>query len=182
MGIVYLVQPCELIGTKRLKVGMSRKNTKERIKKGYRKGTLILSVHNCDNPVIMEKNILKEFNKHFKLIAGKEFFEGDNIEMKNKFDNCMYLYKTEINKNWVNNLIGNIIDKYHKDNYIEKKYNFLQQLKFNLYKHRGEIQNYICLQHMLGDYPIIRYYKYFKKIKHPFYKIKPQNMGYSFIL
>jgi hypothetical protein len=93
MGIVYLVQPCELIGTKRLKVGMSRKNTKERIKKGYRKGTQTLSVYYCDNPEIMEKYILNEFNKHFKLIAGKEFFEGEKSKMKQVFEKCFNLNK-----------------------------------------------------------------------------------------
>ena len=42
-GMVYLVQPCELVGTNRIKIGMSSISNFSRIKNGYRKGTLWLS-------------------------------------------------------------------------------------------------------------------------------------------
>ena len=34
---------------------------------------------------MIEKIIKKDFNKYIKLIAGKEFFEGDILEMKKIF-------------------------------------------------------------------------------------------------
>ena len=95
MGIVYLVQPCELVGTDRYKIGMSNKNTLYRIKNGYKKGTEIIRVYNCDFPLAIEKYIKEEFNEKFKLIAGKEFFEGEKTEIKNVFDICFNLHKNK---------------------------------------------------------------------------------------
>ncbi len=41
----------------------------------------------CNKPSILEDIIKKEFNKKFKLIAGKEYFEGNKKEMLNTFNN-----------------------------------------------------------------------------------------------
>ena len=85
MGILYLIQPAELVGTDRYKIGCSTKSTLERVKNGYKKGTEVLQVIDCDNPFETEKILKKKFSEKFKLIAGNEYFEGDREEMKKIF-------------------------------------------------------------------------------------------------
>lgn len=92
MGIVYLVQPKELLGTERYKIGCSIKNNIERITKGYRKGTRILYVFNCNNPFLCEKIIKENFRKKFTLIAGNEYFKGVEIDIVENFFNSYYKY------------------------------------------------------------------------------------------
>mgnify|MGYP006090550431 CR=1 FL=1 len=41
-GIIYLIQPAELVGTNRYKIGCSKKPNLDRVKKGYKKGTRYL--------------------------------------------------------------------------------------------------------------------------------------------
>ena len=79
--MIYLVQPCELVSTKRYKIGMSNKNTLDRVNKGYKKGTRYLNIQEVKNPISVENKLKKIFNKKFKLIAGKEYFEGNEEEM-----------------------------------------------------------------------------------------------------
>ena len=83
-GIVYLVQPEELIDTNRYKVGCSSKTSIERLKT-YKKGMNCILVAKCIEPFIVEKEIIKEFNNSFNVIAGKEYYEGNESEMKAKF-------------------------------------------------------------------------------------------------
>ena len=84
-GIIYLVQPCELVGTNRYKIGMSSKPTLERVSKGYKKGTRYLNIQEVEQPLELEKKIKKKFNEKFCLIAGREFFEGNETEIKRNF-------------------------------------------------------------------------------------------------
>jgi len=77
-GIIYLVQPAELVGTNRYKVGCSSNKTLDRVKKGYKKGTRYLHISECENPFEIESEIKKIFNEKYNLIAGKEYFEVDN--------------------------------------------------------------------------------------------------------
>ena len=84
-GIIYLIQPAELVNTNKYKIGCSLTPTLDRCKKGYKKGSRYLSIMECYNPFELEKNIKNEFNKHFKLIAGNEFFEGDEYIMLDLF-------------------------------------------------------------------------------------------------
>ena len=87
-GIIYLVQPAELVGTERFKVGMSKSPTLDRIKNGYRNGTrylYIMEIKGLDNLKFMESKIKQIFKKKFKLIAGTEYFEGDEISIKTAF-------------------------------------------------------------------------------------------------
>ncbi len=37
-GIIYMVQPAELVGTPRYKIGCSEKKTLDRCRNGYKKG------------------------------------------------------------------------------------------------------------------------------------------------
>tara|TARA_B110000495_G_C22801838_1_gene468400 strand:+ start:543 stop:746 length:204 start_codon:yes stop_codon:yes gene_type:complete len=56
-GIIYLVQPCELVGTNRYKIGMSSKTTLDRVIKGYRKGTRYLNIQEVEYPLELEKKL-----------------------------------------------------------------------------------------------------------------------------
>ena len=82
LGTIYLVQPCELVGTNRYKIGCSKNTNLERVKKGYKKGTRYICISECINPFILESKIKKAFDNKYKLIAGNEYYEGE--------ENCMY--------------------------------------------------------------------------------------------
>ena len=83
-GLIYFVQPAELIGTNRYKIGCSAKASIERLK-DYRKGTRLILAMECTNPFGLERKIKASFDVKFKLIAGNEFFEGDERIMKEDF-------------------------------------------------------------------------------------------------
>ena len=139
-GIIYLIQPAELVGTNRYKIGMSNCPDLDRCKNGYLKGSRYICIMECDNPLEIEKNIKDEFSKKFKLIAGKEYYEGNeqdilfsfvNIIFKNKninFENNNNLEEENIKIDEDNNdidlIIDNINNKYLSNNYI----NYLQSL------------------------------------------------------
>ena len=76
-GIIYLIQPCELVETKRYKVGMSKNTSLDRVKNGYKKGSRYLCIMEVKNPIQVEKNIIKVFNETYKNIAGKEYYQID---------------------------------------------------------------------------------------------------------
>jgi hypothetical protein len=84
-GTIYLVQPAELVGTERYKIGCSAKNDLERCKKGYKKGTRFINIQECDDPFGVENEIKTRFNEKFRLVAGKEYFEGKEEDIKKEF-------------------------------------------------------------------------------------------------
>lgn len=88
-GIIYLVQPSELVGTKRYKIGCSTKPTLDRVKNGYKKGTRYLHIAECNEPYKIEGEIKKIFDNKFILIAGNEYYEGDESMMKQEFINLI---------------------------------------------------------------------------------------------
>lgn len=95
MGIVYLVQPCELVGTDRYKIGRSSKDDLSRVL-SYKKGTRYISIMECDDDKSLEKLLINEFNEKFKKIAGNEYFQGDVDEMFNCFIKIVSDYKNDI--------------------------------------------------------------------------------------
>lgn len=88
-GIIYLVQPAELVGTDRYKFGCSKKKTLDRVRNGYKKGTRYLHIAECEEPHKTEGKIKEIFNQKFKLIAGNEYYEGDESIMKTEFINLI---------------------------------------------------------------------------------------------
>jgi hypothetical protein len=111
-GIIYLIQPAELVGTQRFKIGCSSKNRLDRIK-SYRKGTRYLYICECENPFKLEKIIKESFNNKFILIAGREYFEGNEQEMCKLFSEILCEYKNECNTS--NDDIILDIDEKHSD-------------------------------------------------------------------
>ncbi len=92
-GIVYLVQPAELVGTNRYKIGCSSKNDLSRCKNGYKTGTRYIHIMECTEPFNIESVIKQVFNEKFKLIAGKEYYEGNETDMKTTFFEIVTNYK-----------------------------------------------------------------------------------------
>lgn len=136
-GIIYFIQPTELIGTNRYKIGCSENSELDRVKKGYKKGTRYIFIIECNNPFVLEKNIKKIFNEKFKLIAGYEYFEGDEKIMKEEFLKLTTEYsnneKIDINDSSI--IINNYKDKeiISKNILIEKK---CEDKISNKYKYR----------------------------------------------
>jgi len=83
-GIVYLIQPAELINTNCYKVGCSKSQTDKRLR-SYNKGYKLLFISQCQNPFKIEELIKTEFNNNFELISGKEYYKGDEKKMYNIF-------------------------------------------------------------------------------------------------
>jgi hypothetical protein len=106
-GSVYLVQPAELVGCTptRFKIGCSRFDDLKRILDGYRIGTRTLLVRESINPFVLEDEIKKRFNAKFKLIAGNEFFEGNENDMIKEFNDIVDNFVD--NGQDVNNVIKN---------------------------------------------------------------------------
>ena len=138
-GIIYLIQPAELVGTNRYKIGMSNCHDLDRCKNGYLKGSRYICIMECNSSLEIEKNIKDEFSKKFKLIAGKEYFEGNEQDILFSFVNIIFknnniqLYdnkldgdnlKIDEDNNDVDIIINNINNKYLLNNYI----NYLQSL------------------------------------------------------
>jgi len=88
-GTIYLIQPAELVGTKRYKIGCSAKNDLDRCKKGYKKGTRFMDIRECDYPFVLEQEVKNVFNSKFILIAGKEYFEGNEADIKKEFNDVV---------------------------------------------------------------------------------------------
>jgi hypothetical protein len=89
MGILYFIQPAELVGTNRYKIGCSSKSDLSRLR-SYRVGTRILMVLECDNPFEVEGKLIEQFNSIFHKVAGNEWFEGNEKDMRTLFYD-MYL-------------------------------------------------------------------------------------------
>lgn len=96
MGIIYFIQPCELVTTNRYKIGMSSKNDLSRIK-SYKSGSRYICIMECVNYLEIERLIIIEFRKKFKQIAGNEYFEGDERVMLELFIETV-LKNIKINK------------------------------------------------------------------------------------
>jgi hypothetical protein len=84
MGILYFIQPAELVGTNRFKVGCSTKNDLSRVK-SYKTGTRMIMILQCEDPFLLEQKVLIEFKQQFHKIAGNEYFEGDEPVMRKVF-------------------------------------------------------------------------------------------------
>lgn len=84
-GIIYLIQPCELVGTNRYKIGCSKQNNLDRCKKGYKNGSRYICIMECVNALLLEKNIKDFFYDNFKLIGGNEYFEGSEDDILDEF-------------------------------------------------------------------------------------------------
>jgi hypothetical protein len=92
-GIIYLIQPAELVNTNKFKFGCSKSATLDRCTKGYKKGSRYLHISECTHPIKLENMIKKEFNEKYTLICGNEFFEGDEDDIVSTFVELVMKHK-----------------------------------------------------------------------------------------
>ena len=82
MGVVYLIQPPELKGTDRYKVGCSHDDGVSRITNGYNRTTTTFLVEHVDDPFEVETRIVRTFAERFhRLQGGREYFAGNILDM-----------------------------------------------------------------------------------------------------
>jgi len=132
-GTIYLVQPAELVGTEHYKIGCSAKNDLERFKKGYKKGTRFIIIMEVDFPFTVECEIKKTFSKKFELIAGKEYFKGNEFDIKKEF------YEV-VSKN---NNKQNIVNKLNDINIRETQENLLDNTNCEDDKKKNHLLDFI---------------------------------------
>lgn len=91
MGYIYLLQPAELVGTNRYKIGISSKDNLNRLK-SYGNGTRYIFFMECLEFLYIENKLKVAFNKSdcIKLIKGKEYFEGDECNIIKIFMTVMW--------------------------------------------------------------------------------------------
>lgn len=189
-GIIYLIQPSYLIGTNRYKIGCSGKATTNRIN-SYNEGTKTIMVMNCDNPFVVEKKLIQKFNEKFKLISGKEYFEGDIELMKKEFIkliNEISMDKNEIDENDItkNEIIENEMDENEigenetDENEIDENETYIK--KTNKYSIAMKNKQHICEICKCGFTNKSNLYNHRKKIcipkhekKQEYIKLKAEN-------
>ncbi|KAG7376505.1 hypothetical protein PHYPSEUDO_013287 [Phytophthora pseudosyringae] len=85
--------PAVLLGTNRCKIGMSSLSNQSRIK-AYGSNTRVIITMECDDALIVEKQLIEAFNARYKLLAGNEYFTiDDELEMVNLFVNTVMKHK-----------------------------------------------------------------------------------------
>jgi hypothetical protein len=81
-GLIYLIQPTELIGTGRYKIGYSRFPSIKRLKSGYAVDTIIYLAAACPNAKDVETVLLRKFRLEFERVGQGEYFKGDVYKMR----------------------------------------------------------------------------------------------------
>jgi hypothetical protein len=88
-GMVYLIQPEELIGTVEYKIGMSNSSSIRRVR-SYGYGSDCIATWKCSNPLEVEKYLIQSFRNHFgEPTTGNEYFKGNETEMIKVFQDCI---------------------------------------------------------------------------------------------
>ena len=98
-GLLYLIQPAELVGTQRYKIGYSKNNDINKFRKDYKKGSRFLDIYEYDRSPLLVREIRNNFNNKFKLVAGRTYYEGNENDIKKNFNAIInnYSYANNIN-------------------------------------------------------------------------------------
>jgi hypothetical protein len=104
-GLLYLIQPAELVGTSRYKIGYSRTNDLNKFRKDYKKGSRFLDIYEYDHSPLLVREIRNNFNNKFKLVAGRTYYEGNENDIKKNFNAIInnHALANNSNANNVNN-------------------------------------------------------------------------------
>ncbi len=94
MGYIYLLQPAELVGTDRYKIGISSKDNLNRLR-SYGCGTRYMFFMECDNYLFVENKLKEAFEKCGMLtrVKGREYYKGDEEIVMKEFFNIVFRYK-----------------------------------------------------------------------------------------
>lgn len=135
-GLIYLIQPVELIGTERYKIGMTSNPNLDRCKNGYKKGSRYICIMECNEPLVLERNIKNIFNEKFTLIAGKEYYEGNEKYVLNTFNNLVIEYN--------NSFLINIDNFEYKCMDCNKHFKRNENLKYHIAKNACKTNKAFC--------------------------------------
>lgn len=156
MGLIYLVQPTDFVGTDIYKIGMSNSNTIKRIRSYGRRCINVVS-RECDNPLEVENELIKAFESKFgDPIQGNEWFKGDKLMMINAFDKCIATYAKYSNAQQsedsfsTTNLLKFIekhvmIAKHSKAKEVNKRYyEFINIVPDSWFSNQDQLLNVVC--------------------------------------
>lgn len=94
MGYIYLLQPAELVGTDRYKIGISSKDNLNRLR-SYGCGTRYIFFMECENFIFVENKLKEAFNKcgMLKCVKGREYYMGEESIVMQEFFKVVFKYK-----------------------------------------------------------------------------------------
>jgi len=98
-GLLYLIQPAELVGTQRYKIGYSKNNDITKFRKDYKKGSRFLDIYEYERAPLLVSEIRNNFNNKFKLVAGRTYYEGNETDIKKNFNAIISNYSNANNIN-----------------------------------------------------------------------------------
>ena len=98
-GLLYLIQPAELVGTQRYKIGYSKNNDITKFRKDYKKGSRFLDIYEYERAPLLVREIRNNFNNKFKLVAGRTYYEGNETDIKKNFNAIISNYNNANNIN-----------------------------------------------------------------------------------
>jgi hypothetical protein len=96
-GLLYLIQPAELVGTQRYKIGYSKNNDITKFRKDYKKGSRFLDIYEYERAPLLVREIRNNFNNKFKLVAGRTYYEGNETDIKKNFNAIISNYNNANN-------------------------------------------------------------------------------------
>ncbi len=129
-GIVYLIQPVELVKGQRFKIGCSKTPDLSRCKNGYNNGSRYICIMECYDPISVENELKQSFKQKFSLIGGYEYFEGEELQMRDEFYNvvkkCSEIYKNKMLAKQINTHIP------IKQNNVQAQNSNIQMVQTNI--------------------------------------------------
>jgi hypothetical protein len=153
-GLLYLIQPAELVGTQRYKIGYSRNNDIDKFRRDYKKGSRFLDIYEYDRSPLLIREIRNNFNNKFKLVAGRTYYEGNENDIKKNFNTIIKNYSCANNinsQNIINNQNQNLIaNNNNNNNNICNKYGSLTNYDYynNCNKYES-LTNYNYMQNII---------------------------------
>jgi hypothetical protein len=131
-GLLYLIQPAELVGTQRYKIGYSKNNDITKFRKDYKKGSRFLDIYEYDNSPLLVREIRNNFNNKFKLVAGRTYYEGNETDIKKNFNAIISNYNNANNINNINsaNLISSTNSNYCNKYSSLTNYSYMQNIMY----------------------------------------------------
>jgi len=132
-GLLYLIQPAELVGTQRYKIGYSKNNDITKFRKDYKKGSRFLDIYEYERAPLLVREIRNNFNNKFKLVAGRTYYEGNETDIKKNFNAIISNYNNANNINSQNLLTSpnsNYNSNYCNNYQSLSNYSYMQNIMY----------------------------------------------------
>jgi hypothetical protein len=143
-GLLYLIQPAELVGTQRYKIGYSKNNDITKFRKDYKKGSRFLDIYEYDRAPLLVREIRNNFNNKFKLVAGRTYYEGNETDIKKNFNAIISNYN---NANNINS--QNLITSTNSQNLLTNTSTSASKYNSNYCNNYQSLSNYSYMQNIM---------------------------------